>query len=301
MCCRIPDFHLFVNSYFPLCGICGHILLFHLLPFFVFSSLFFSFFSSSQPQRKGLAHNRPGISVSAADTQIRHWGTPVASSSVFFLLSFVGVKCSMRPCISCWQPQLHPRPHPHPHLHPQSCRWCRLLSSGSFVVLRRPVQPRSLAAFCHLAAHSLYFSITCVSQMFYAIIDVPHPHQRSFYLFYTFLIYVLVFVPHRGSSCNSIKCQLLSMSGPRLRCGVISVKMLAFLNLISCEYGASGKPQTADARRSPRKLKSLWQWQEYQFTHGDGARGKVPLTFNYSAVWVQNSKNTCEGKYCKIS
>lgn len=103
------------------------------------------------------------------------------------------------------------------------------------------------------------FSITCVSQMFYEIIDVPHPHQRSFYLFYTFLIYVHVFVAHRGSSNNSIKCQLLSMSGPRLRCGVISVKMLAFLNLISCEYGASGKPQTADAQRSPRKLKSLWQ------------------------------------------
>lgn len=128
-----------------------------------------------------------------------------------------------------------------------------------------------------------------------------HPHQRSFYVFYTFLIYVHVFVAHRGSSNNSIKCQLLSMSGPRLHCGVISVKMLAFLNLISCEYGASGKPQTADAQRSPRKLKSLWQWQEYQFTHGDCARGKVPLTFNYGAVWVQNSKNTCEGKYCKIS
>lgn len=137
--------------------------------------------------------------------------------------------------------------------------------------------------------------------MFYEIIDVPHPHQRFLYLFYTFLIYVLFFVPHRGTSNNSIKCELLSMSGPRLRCGVISVKMLAFLNLISCEYGASGKPQTADAQRSPRKLKSLWQWQEYQFTHGDCARGKVPLTFNYSAVWVHNSKNTCEGKYCKIS
>lgn len=59
-----------------------------------------------------------------------------------------------------------------------------------------------------------------------------------FYLFYTFLIYVHVFVPHRVSSNNSIKCRLLSMSGPRLPCGVISVKMLAFLNLISCEYGA---------------------------------------------------------------
>lgn len=150
---------------------------------------------------------------------------------------------------------------------------------------------------------SFYFSITCVSQMFYEIIDVPHPHphQRFFYLFYTFLIYVLFFVPHRGTSNNSIKCELLSMSGPRLRCGVISVKMLAFVNLISCEYGASGKPQTADAQRSPRKLKSLWQWQEYQFTHGDCARGKIPLTFNYSAVWVHNSKNTFEGKYCKIS
>lgn len=102
-----------------------------------FFLLFFLFFL--EPQRKGLAHNRPVISVSAADTQIRHWGTPVASSSVFFLLSFVGVKYSMRPCISCWQPQLHPQPHPHPH--PQSCRWCRLLSSGSFVVLRRLVQP----------------------------------------------------------------------------------------------------------------------------------------------------------------
>lgn len=121
-----------------------------------------------------------------------------------------------------------------------------------------PPCPASKVPRCLL---SLYFSITCVSQMFYEIIDVPHPHphQRFFYLFYTFLIYVLFFVPHRGTSNNSIKCELLSMSGPRLRCGVISVKMLAFLNLISCEYGASGKPQTADAQRSPRKLKSLWQ------------------------------------------
>lgn len=38
-----------------------------------FSSFFLLFFSrGSQSQRKGLAHNRPGISVSAADTQIRH-------------------------------------------------------------------------------------------------------------------------------------------------------------------------------------------------------------------------------------
>lgn len=158
----------------------------------------------------------------------------------------------MRPCISCWQPQLHPRPHPHPHPQP-----CRLLSSGSFVVLRRLVQSESLAAFC------LRFSITCVSQMFYEIIEVPHPppRQRFFHLFFTFLIYVLVFVPHRVSSNNSIKCRLLSMSGPRLPLrlwsGVISVKMLAFLNLISCEYGA-------EANRRQRMHSALHgSWNHY--------------------------------------